>query len=81
MGLTYYRIYDAPLKSRSGRQMKGRKKKHRRMNRASNRDGWERKQAGGLAPAFRPSKKNIDNEYVNEIASEMSSENKYSKEI
>ena len=41
---------------------KGRKKKTRRQLRADHVDGWSRKRAGGLAPAFVPSKRLVADE-------------------
>jgi len=45
------------------RTLRGRKKKIRRMSKASQNDGWQRKKAGGLAPAFHSSKKDFKEEY------------------
>ena len=56
MANTYYRIYGSPLNKKKRRIGRGRKKKARRIDWASARDGGRRKRAGALSPAFRPSK-------------------------
>lgn len=56
MAYTFYRIFNSPLKRNKKRVLKGRKKKARRIHRADTCDGWSRKRAGRLSPAFRPSK-------------------------
>ena len=64
MALTFYRKYGkthTPNKSR--RVDKGNKKKARRIFRANQWDGWERKRAGTLAPVFRPSKTELIHEW------------------
>ena len=62
MAYTYYRIYGNPLGKKKKRIGRGRKKKARRIHWAGTRDGWQRKRAGRLAPAFRPSKVELHTE-------------------
>ena len=56
---TSERIYGGMCVKHPRRVYKGRKKKARRMLRAHSADDWSRKQAGSLAPQFRPSKREL----------------------
>ena len=59
------RIYDGVC-NKTRRFDKGKKKKRRRNLRADHCDGWSRKRAGGLKPAFRTSKSVLYEELHNE---------------
>ena len=56
MGNTHYRIFGSPKNKNKKRIGRGRKKKNRRADFASARDGGQRKRAGRLSPAVRSSK-------------------------